>query len=265
MPDAAPPRCFISYSWDSEDHQAWVRKLATRLRECGVDAILDKFHCKPGMDLTRFMGTSIRESSHVLLVCTPTFAEKANAGAGGVGYECSIVTGEMFTDNKREAKFVPLVRDGNIDQSLPSFLKNRLWIDLREDNHFEDRLEDLVRHIWGEPLYTPPPLGKKPDWKKAAVPSPEQKSNVATPAHETIESDPPQDLQPVETFTNSIGMTFVLIPPGTFMMGSHVSSEEVVQVYRGTLPDSYKCEHPLHEVAIGNAFYLQTTQVTQGQ
>ena len=36
-----PVRVFISYSWSSPTHEAWVLNLATRLREDGVDAILD--------------------------------------------------------------------------------------------------------------------------------------------------------------------------------------------------------------------------------
>jgi hypothetical protein len=69
------PGCFISYSWDSEQHREWVLKLATRLRECGVDAILDQFHRTPGRDLTKFMDKPIWESSYVLLVCTLNFAQ----------------------------------------------------------------------------------------------------------------------------------------------------------------------------------------------
>jgi formylglycine-generating enzyme required for sulfatase activity len=53
-----------------------------------------------------------------------------------------------------------------------------------------------------------------------------------------------------ETFTNSIGMKFVLIPADTFKMGSN---------------DGDKDEKPVHEVTITKPFYMQTTEVTQGQ
>lgn len=115
------PRCFISYSWDNEQHQGWVRKLATRLRECGVDALLDQFHCPPGMDLAKFMDKSVRESSYVVLVCTPNFAKKADAGVGGVGYEKTIVTGEIFSGEAKETKFVPVLREGKAKESLPGY------------------------------------------------------------------------------------------------------------------------------------------------
>ena len=58
-----------------------------------------------------------------------------------------------------------------------------------------------------------------------------------------------------QTFTNSIGMTFNLLPAGTFSMGS---------------PDDepggpYADEQPQHQVTLTNAFYMQTTEVTQSQ
>lgn len=52
---------------------------------------------------------------------------------------------------------------------------------------------------------------------------------------------------------NSIGMTFVYIKPGTFMMGSP-SSEKA----RGS-------DETLHNVTLTKGFYMQTTEVTQGQ
>jgi formylglycine-generating enzyme required for sulfatase activity len=55
-------------------------------------------------------------------------------------------------------------------------------------------------------------------------------------------------------FTNSIGMKFVLIPAGTFQMGSPESEE-----HRN--PD----EGPIHDVQIMQSFYLCVTPVTQAQ
>jgi len=56
------------------------------------------------------------------------------------------------------------------------------------------------------------------------------------------------------TLTNSIGMSFVKIPSGSFMMGSP-SSEP------GRLND----RETQHKVSISRSFYMQTTEVTQGQ
>lgn len=53
--------------------------------------------------------------------------------------------------------------------------------------------------------------------------------------------------------SNSLGMEFVLIPPGSFPMGSPVDE-----------PDRDPSE-PLHPVTLSAPFYLQTTEVTLGQ
>ncbi|MCF8038099.1 MAG: formylglycine-generating enzyme family protein [Desulfohalobiaceae bacterium] len=56
-----------------------------------------------------------------------------------------------------------------------------------------------------------------------------------------------------KTLTNSLGMEFVLIEPGSFMMGS---PEE--EIHRNV-------SEKRHEVEIENAFYFQTTEVTLKQ
>ncbi len=72
-------------------------------------------------------------------------------------------------------------------------------------------------------------------------------------------------------FTNSIGMKFVLIPPGEFMMGS--SEEEVEQLRqeakerqeRQWYIDRLPSEAPRHRVRITRPFYLGLYEVTQAE
>jgi len=59
--------------------------------------------------------------------------------------------------------------------------------------------------------------------------------------------------QPKEKITNSLGMEFVLIKPGKFMMGSPEDE-----------PGRFTGER-LHAVNLTNPFYMQTTEVTQAQ
>ncbi len=155
------PKCFISYSWDSEPHSAWVRWLAEQLVANGIEVFLDQWDVRPGYDLAHFMEKSVREADFVLLVCTPTFAKKANAGSGGVGYEKTIITGEMFSSISSSGKFVPLLRQGSKELSLPSYLKSRTFIDFRAPDS-RPALEQLLRHLYNEPRFRRPPLGDKP-------------------------------------------------------------------------------------------------------
>ena len=59
----------------------------------------------------------------------------------------------------------------------------------------------------------------------------------------------PQAPETAKTQRNSIGMEFVLIPAGTFQMGSNDGNDE----------------KPVHTVRIMQPFYLGKYEVTQGQ
>jgi formylglycine-generating enzyme required for sulfatase activity len=63
---------------------------------------------------------------------------------------------------------------------------------------------------------------------------------------------------------NSIGMKFVLIPAGSFTMGSRLSSAGIARKYGGKA-EYYNDEQPPHQVEITKPFYLQTTEVSQAQ
>jgi formylglycine-generating enzyme required for sulfatase activity len=73
-----------------------------------------------------------------------------------------------------------------------------------------------------------------------------------------------EQIPPQKTITNNIGMNFVLIPAGSFTMGSQLSPEEVAKRYGGKAK-YFKYEQPPHDVVITKSFYLQTTEVSQGQ
>ena len=159
------PTCFVSYSWESEDHKSWVRDFASDLQKNGVHVYLDQWDLRPGADLTKYMESSIRESDFVLLICTPAFAQKANEGKGGVGYEKSIVTGEIFSNSSGETKFVPILKSGNVGESLPSYLKSRLFADFSARTSYHSSLTELLRHIFDSPEFERPPIGRKPNFE----------------------------------------------------------------------------------------------------
>jgi len=68
-------------------------------------------------------------------------------------------------------------------------------------------------------------------------------------------------------FTNSIGMTFVYIPPGEFMMGQTESEKEILikDVGEKDYQAYYSDELPRHKVKLTKGFYMQTTEVTVAQ
>ncbi len=154
------PRVFISYSHDSPEHKGWVLDLATRLRNNGVDAVIDMWELQPGGDLPHFMETNIAAAKYVVMICTSRYVEKANEGKGGVGYEKMILTSEYLTKID-ERKIIPIVRQMGT-RSLPTFLKSKLYVDFSVDESFEYAFDELVRTIHDSPLFIKPEVGNNP-------------------------------------------------------------------------------------------------------
>ena len=154
------PKAFISYSHDTLDHKKWVLELAIRLRNNGIDAILDQFELKPGDDLPHFMETNLAASDNIIMICTDKYVQKANQGEGGVGYEKMIITSNLMK-KINENKIIPIIRQ-NQTVEVPTFLKTKLYINFSKKDEFEYSYDDLVRTIHKSPLFKKTPVGNNP-------------------------------------------------------------------------------------------------------
>jgi hypothetical protein len=165
--DSVPPRAFISYSWSSPSHETWVLGLATRLREDGVEAILDKWDLKPGHDSIQFMEQMVTDPtvSKVLIVCDRTYSEKANGRAGGVGTESQIISPELYGKGAQD-KFAALTTENDEHDKayVPVFYKGRIYFDFSADTNYERSYDELLRWIFNKPLHVKPPVGRLPDY-----------------------------------------------------------------------------------------------------
>ena len=156
-----PPKVFISYSWDDKEHEEWVLKLASDLRsKYGIDATLDKWEIGFGKLLPNFMEHAITDSERVICVMTPNYKKKTVELQGGVGVEYAIMSAEIQKDIKT-GKFIPLLRNGGVEE-VPTFLAGRDYIDMRDDNKYDEVIEELARDIFGQPKYKKPKLGAIP-------------------------------------------------------------------------------------------------------
>jgi len=154
-------KVFISYSHDNSLHKKWVGEFASKLIENGIDVILDQWDLTLGDDVPKFMEISVSEADRVLMICTETYAKKADAGQGGVGYEAMIVTGELIRD-LGTSKFIPIIRQKLGEPILPKAVSTRFYIDLSEGHNFDEQFKLLLHELHQVPLLTKPPLGKSP-------------------------------------------------------------------------------------------------------
>jgi len=161
------PKIFISYSWTNPIQQDWVINLAERLVSDGIDVIIDKWHLKEGQDKYNFMETMVKspDISRVLIILDKKYSEKAEKRTGGVGTETQIISPKIYSDVSQE-KFIPIVyeKDENGDAYTPTYLKGRIYIDLSDQDHFEENYENLLRNIYQRPAYSKPKLGKAPSF-----------------------------------------------------------------------------------------------------
>jgi hypothetical protein len=123
-----PPRVFVSYSHSSPEHEEWVTTLGEFLRENGVDARLDAWHLRRGVDLAQFMTNELTLADRVVLVSDEKCAEKADGRVGGVGWETMIVQGDIARLSPESTKYLVVVRSQKVDDGLPQYLKTNFVI-----------------------------------------------------------------------------------------------------------------------------------------
>lgn len=144
---------FVSYSWDSEEHRRWVRELADALQaQHDIEVTLDQYDLYGGRDLMHFMDQALA-CERIVVVSTPGYVAKVANRRGGVGYESSIISAELATDQSQD-KFIPIIRAGT---DLPAFLRSKAYIDFREPRQNKDALHELIAAIRREGMARRPP------------------------------------------------------------------------------------------------------------
>lgn len=160
------PVVFISYSWDDETHKSWVLNLADLLRANGIRVLLDVYELTAGKNITHFIENAIRNSDRIIVVFTPNYKLKADNRKGGVGFEYSIINLGLYKNIANNETVIPLLRLGSVDESIPDFLQQYVYIDFSNDGNFKNKFTDLLREVHKEPKLKKAEIGQKPDFSK---------------------------------------------------------------------------------------------------
>ena len=112
------------------------------------------------------------EIDNILIICDGLYAEKANDRKGGVGTETLIISPEVYANAKQE-KVIPIVweRDNDGNAFLPTYLKDRDYIDFSNDEILEEQYQELILQIYGKAKHKRPELGKTPAFVLDDVPT----------------------------------------------------------------------------------------------
>ncbi|WP_181387255.1 toll/interleukin-1 receptor domain-containing protein [Streptomyces sp. Act143] len=184
VPPASGVRVFISYSHDSDSHRAAVLRLATRLRQEGVDAWIDQYEeHRPPESWPDWMRRELNRADFVLLVITAEYARRFNResppGAGsGVRWEGTLITADMYYGRRTRARFLPVVGRPEDQGLVPAPLNLTTSYVMGRDGDAD--LTGLLRVLRARPAAVPAPLGSAPDAARAVAPPPE--TGVRRPA-----------------------------------------------------------------------------------
>lgn len=156
---------FISYSWDSETHKLWVKKVADELESNPeFHVIWDGYDLDAQIDKNYYMEQGIYESDYILVISTKGYQKKANTRNGGVGIETILATAKHFESitTYKKTSFINLLKEKD---STPNYLKGHFYIDFTDDMKFNENIQMLLKHLTEKALH-PRPNKKKADSKE---------------------------------------------------------------------------------------------------
>jgi tetratricopeptide (TPR) repeat protein len=153
-----PPKVFISYSHDSEEHCLQVAALADRLRSDGVDCTIDRYETSPREGWPLWMERRLEESDFVLVVCTGTYLRRAGGlEAPGVGlgarFESGLIVQDLYDAALHNEKYIPIQFLDGSPEEIPRSLRSATRYVLDRD------YETLCRHLTGQPAVVKRPVG----------------------------------------------------------------------------------------------------------
>jgi tetratricopeptide (TPR) repeat protein len=152
MPPERPPKVFVSYSHDSDEHKDLVLALADRLLDDGLEVILDEFVSPPPANWPRWMEDEMESSDFIVVVCSKNYLDKVRRrvkpGEGkGVKWESLLSYQQIYDNDSNSSKFIPVLLEGGEYDHIPT--------PMRGGNHYRASdakdYEKLFRHITNQP------------------------------------------------------------------------------------------------------------------
>jgi hypothetical protein len=132
------PSVFISYSHDSPGHETKVLALADRLREDGIDAVLDQYESFPAEGWPLWMERQVEAARFVLVVCTETYQRRAEGreepGQGlGATWEGRLIRQLLYNVAGINQKFIPVLLADADGAHIPLVLQGYTYFPLHTE------------------------------------------------------------------------------------------------------------------------------------
>ncbi len=122
------PQVFVSYSHDSDLHRTAVLSFCARLRADGINVISDHFIASPPEGWPRWMQRQIESSTFVLLAITENYKRRFEGrecqSGKGATFEGFLVTQEVYSNNCRNKRFIPILFTSEDLAHVPAILQS---------------------------------------------------------------------------------------------------------------------------------------------
>ena len=141
------PRVFISHTSRTREEEDWTVNLALYLIEKSIQARLDRFHLRHGMDLAQWMCNELALASKVVIVSNEAYKAKADGRSGGVGWETMIMQGDIARLPPDSTKYQVIVRSECLDDGLPLYLRTRYVFHAKPSDTVDSFREELVKEL----------------------------------------------------------------------------------------------------------------------
>lgn len=184
MASERPPKVFISYSHDSDEHEDRVLDLAERLASDGLDVAFDRFVNPPPANWPLWMETEMDSANNIVVVCSKGYLakvqKKVRRGTGkGVKWESLLSYQQIYDNDSDSSKFIPVLLEGGKYEHIPDPMRGGNHYRPEEDSEYEK----LLRHITNQPETPKPipgPLRRLPPKQKSSVKTPTAKPRQAS-------------------------------------------------------------------------------------
>ena len=149
------PTCFLSYAWGNNRVERWVTHLAEDLKDNQIDVLLDRWHnAEAGTPIGSFLDR-IETCDFVIVVGTPHYKEKRHDNQGILSREIDTIEGVMLETRAHQPKIVPLLCEGEKNESFPGLLLGLVHIDFRDPDLYFANMLDLLLNLHGIPTAEP--------------------------------------------------------------------------------------------------------------
>ncbi len=179
-----PPRVFVSYSHDSPEHSNRVLGFADRMREHGIDAVIDQYDPHPAEGWPKWMEDRFQEADFTLLIITEGYLRRFDGQEGlGVAWEANLLRNRLYGGVFDNRNVIPVLFDSANGKFIPPPLQGVTRYTLTTLELDGSGYEQLYRRLTNQPLTTKPELGGV-----RSLPAKERR--YATPKTEPITTTP---------------------------------------------------------------------------